>query len=80
MVDDVKIEEILRKTRQRKDFQGMSFFANYYDDFSPYCYVDSEGRVKGLFKDAMEIVATQLNLTLVLKSPKIENKNSWFSK
>ena len=58
----------------------MTFLANYYDDFSPYCYVDSEGSVKGLFKDAMEIVTTQLNLTLVLKSPKNENKNSWFSK
>ena len=73
------MQEVIQITNERKDHQGIKLTANY-GSFPPYCYVDSNGNVQGTYKEALEIACSFLNLTLVLKAPKPENKNSWFSK
>ena len=66
--------------RNRKNFGGIVFTANFATSYAPFCWVDSESNVNGVFKDTLEVIAEKLNLTFVLKESTRENLNVWFKK
>ena len=55
----------------------MPIKVNYVDDHRPYCWKDENGKVHGTFRKAIEIAASFLNLTLVIKETMPENRNIW---
>ena len=75
-----EVVTILEKTRNRNNFGGIVFTANFATSYAPFSWVDSESNVKGVFKDTLEIIAEKLNLTFVLKKSNNENLNVWFKK
>ena len=50
----------------------------YIKDTKPACWVDDDGKVKGLFKDTLEIATRNLNLTLKIQKTLPKNENKWF--
>ena len=46
----------------------------------PACWMEPDGSVHGLFKDALEVAACHLNLTLNIQKTLQENRNIWFKK
>ena len=76
----IDMSKILEETRNRKDFDGTTIFANYATDYPPFSWIVSEYNVRGVFKDMIEVIANKLNLTVALKKSTKENLNVWFSK
>ena len=54
------IEEIIDKVKERKTFDGIPFKVNYAEKSIPYCYLNKQGEVEGIFKDAMKIIAESI--------------------
>ena len=46
----------------------------------PTCWMDDEGNLHGLFKDALEVAAKSLNLSLRFQETMPKNVNKWFIK
>ena len=46
----------------------------------PTCWMDDEGNLHGLFKDALEVAARSLNLSLRFQETLPKNVNKWFIK
>ena len=47
---------------------------------NPTCWMDDEGNLHGLFKDALEVAAKSLNLSLRFQETLPKNVNKWFIK
>ena len=71
------IEEIIDKIKKRDNFNGIPFKVNYAEKSIPYCYLNKQGKIEGIFKDAIEIIAEHLNLSLVYHESSPENRNIW---
>ena len=74
------LRNLLKATKERNDFQGISIRANYGDSFKPYCWKDKVGMVHGTQRKALEIASKYLNLSLFIQDPKPENNNIWAKK
>ena len=46
----------------------------------PTCWMDDEGNLHGLFKDALVVAAKSLNLSLRFQETLPKNVNKWFIK
>ena len=51
-----------------------------HTDLKPACWMDENGNIHGIFKDALEIASKSLNLTLKFKQTLPQNTNTWFIK
>ena len=77
---DIGIGKILEETRKRNNFGGIAFTTNFATSYAPFSWVDSESDIRGAFRDVLEVIASKLNLTIVLKKSIKENLNVWFKK
>jgi hypothetical protein len=79
-LDKVNISDIIAKTRQRKDFQGLTYLAQY-GEFPPFCIQteSSESSVvfTGLFVELLEIFASVVNISVKYQKALPENYNLW---
>ena len=68
-MNNVNMEDVISRTNDRNDFNGLPLVANYIpnEDFKPIIWVNEKGTVQGLSVDALEEIAYRLNLTLTLK-------------
>ena len=80
ILNQLDLGELLKATKERNDFQGLSLTANYGDSFKPYCWTDKSGIVHGIQRKALEVASRYLNLSLVIQDTKPENKNIWAKK
>ena len=69
------IEDIIKKVKKRDNFKGIPFKVNFAERAIPYCYKNKDGKIEGIFNDAIKIVAEHLNLSLVYQESRPENKN-----
>ena len=72
----------MSSTKNTFDFQGLNLKTNY-DINPPYCiveWINGKVQVKGLFMEVLEIAAKYLNLTLIIKQPRPQNKGIWSKK
>ena len=69
------MSSIMKLTRERKNFNGLNFIANYWEA-PPYSY-ERKGKILGILTDCIRVVANELNLTLVLKPPLPKNEWIW---
>ena len=77
MINLDNLEEIIDKVKERDNFNGIPFKVNYAEISIPYCYLNKQGEIEGIFKDAIEIIAEHLNLSLVYHESSQENRNIW---
>ena len=78
-VEDIRIEEILRKMDETPNFNGLSLSANFAS-YPPFCSIDEMGNPNGLMYDILKIVAGELNLTLKISETQPRNKGIWLKK
>ena len=79
ILDNLDIYSIIKGTKERVDFGGTKFIANY-GNFAPYCFVDHNGTITGILPDALRIAAHFMNLSLTFQKPKKENVGIWHKK
>ena len=78
-VDNVKVEDILRVTDEKQNFNGLKITTNYAI-FPPYYNIDEMGNPTGLMYDILKVVANELNLTIEIQETKPENMDIWYKK
>jgi hypothetical protein len=79
-LDKVNFSAIIAKTRQRKDFQGLTYLAQY-GDYPPYCDIITESGssviLTGLFVELFETFASVVNISVQYQKALPENHNLW---
>ena len=73
ILENLNIPSIIHETQKRVDFEGSTLIANYHTTFPPYCFVEQDGSISGIFPDALKTAARVMNVTLVFQKPKKEN-------
>ena len=76
-LDTFDIDKQLKSNEDEANFQGLTLISNYIDDYPPFCYLEMDGHVSGVFPDALRIAANYLNLTLIFRETKQENRGMW---
>jgi hypothetical protein len=74
----IKFKKLINDAKAVKNFNGLEFKVNF-GDFPPYCIIANDS-VSGVFLDSIKIVASLLNLTLIVKNPLPENHGIWAMK
>jgi hypothetical protein len=76
----VNFSAIIAKTRLRKDFQGLTYLAQYAD-FPPFCIITTElGSsliLTGLFVELLETFASVVNISVQYQKALPENDDIW---
>ena len=76
-MDTFDIDKQLKSNEDEANFQGLTLISNYIDDYPPFCYLQSNSHVSGVFPDALRIAANYLNLSLIFRETKQENRGMW---
>ena len=76
-LENSNILSIIQETRKRVDFEGTTLIANYAIDFPPYCFVEHDGSISGIYPDSLRTAAHYMNLTLIFQKSKKENAGIW---
>jgi hypothetical protein len=79
-LDKVNFSAIIAKTRLRKDFQGLTYLAQY-GDFPPFCIITTESGssllLTGLFVELWDTFASVVNISVQYQKALPENDNIW---
>jgi hypothetical protein len=79
-LDKVNFSAIISKTRQRKDFQGLTYLAQYAH-YPPFCKITTESEssviLTGLFVEILETFASVVNISVQYQKALPENDNIW---
>ena len=80
ILKNLNVPSIIQGTKKRMDFEGTTLIANYGNNVAPYCFVEQDGSISGIFPDALKTAASFMNLTLIFQEPKKKNINIWHKK
>jgi hypothetical protein len=79
-LDKVNFSAVIAKTRLRKDFQGVTYLAQY-GDYPPFCKIITESGssviLTGLFVELWETFASVINITVQYQKALPKNVNIW---
>ena len=81
-VKSIDWQRTLVETRNRMDFKGIEFRANF-GDYPPYCVITNKGSKRvpsGIFPESVRVFGSVANLTVTFVEAKPENDGVWSAK